>query len=488
MTIEGYVRNAGATQREPAVVHALDLPTRTATVLLRSGYTVRVNCAYAVGDAIITPAIGEQWYVERFDMEWRLAGRIPFNDPTQNIEPEAGQVSLGSASGPLELNGVEIRVNGMFRLGMTFFRPDATGKLQYSQDGVTWVPVVPPAGPGAPASTDEVPEGATNKYYTDERAAAAAPVKTVATRTGHIVLTKDDVGLSNVDNTSDNAKPISSATASALALKADLVSGKVPASQLPIPPVAEYPDMSSFPAPGVAGTLYIAADTGNLYRWDSVAANFELIVSATGGGAASTDELPEGSTNLYYTGSRVTALIQSMFGSAAGEVTEGNDPRLSDTRTPTDDTVTTPKIVDRAVTTDKIDDEAVTMDKLAEDVQLALDESAYDVSYPQTLGQRAVGYGQNTIGVKLQRPVTFSKITYRCGTADGGGTATFELHRNGVAVPGTQATISAASQVEGTTVTGEWPFAEGDILKVYTSLLGTAPIGVGLVADLKGKS
>ncbi|AYD81905.1 hypothetical protein SEA_ROOTS515_154 [Mycobacterium phage Roots515] len=39
-------------------------------------------------------------------------------------------------------------------------------------------------------------------------------------------------------------------------------------------------DMSSFPAPGVAGTLYIAADTGNLYRWDSVAANFELIVSA----------------------------------------------------------------------------------------------------------------------------------------------------------------------------------------------------------------
>ncbi|AGM13432.1 hypothetical protein SEA_FUDGETART_135 [Mycobacterium phage FudgeTart] len=488
MTVEGYSRNAGATMREPAVIQGLDLQTRTAIALLRSGYTVRVNCSFAVGDAIITPAIGEQWYVERFDMEWRLAGRLPFNDPTQNIEPEAGQVSLGSAAGPLELNGTEVRANGKFRLGLTYFQADANGKLQYSQDGTTWVPVVPPAGPGAPASTDEVPEGTTNKYYTDARAAAAAPVQSVAGRTGTVTLTKSDVGLNNVDNTSDAAKPISSATALALAAKADLVSGRVPPEQLPIPPVAEYADLSSFPAPGEAGTLYIAADTGNLYRWDSVAENFELIVSATGGGAASTDELPEGGTNLYFTNARVTARVEAMFGDAAGTVTQGNDPRLSNTRTPTDNTVSTAKLVDLAVTTDKIADEAVTLDKLAEDVQLALDESAYDVSYPQTLGQRAVGYGQNTIGVKLQRPVVFSKITYRCGTADAGGNATFELHKNGSAVVGTQVTVAAADQVAGATVTGSWAFDEGDILKVYTSILGTAPVGVGLVADLKGKS
>lgn len=46
-------------------------------------------------------------------------------------------------------------------------------------------------------------------------------------------LTKGDVGLGNVDNTSDAAKPISTATATALAGKADLVDGKVSISQLP---------------------------------------------------------------------------------------------------------------------------------------------------------------------------------------------------------------------------------------------------------------
>lgn len=46
--------------------------------------------------------------------------------------------------------------------------------------------------------------------------------------------TKNDVGLSNVDNTSDIDKPISTATQNALSNKADLVGGKVPVSQLPI--------------------------------------------------------------------------------------------------------------------------------------------------------------------------------------------------------------------------------------------------------------
>lgn len=50
------------------------------------------------------------------------------------------------------------------------------------------------------------------------------PVDTVAGRTGNVVLTKSDVGLSNVDNTSDTNKPISSATQSALDLKAPLAS------------------------------------------------------------------------------------------------------------------------------------------------------------------------------------------------------------------------------------------------------------------------
>ena len=46
-------------------------------------------------------------------------------------------------------------------------------------------------------------------------------VSSVAGRTGNVVLNKNDVGLNNVDNTSDLNKPISNATQTALNLKAD---------------------------------------------------------------------------------------------------------------------------------------------------------------------------------------------------------------------------------------------------------------------------
>lgn len=52
-------------------------------------------------------------------------------------------------------------------------------------------------------------------------AASAAPVQSVAGRTGAVSLTKSDVGLSNVDNTSDASKPIGTATQTALNGKAD---------------------------------------------------------------------------------------------------------------------------------------------------------------------------------------------------------------------------------------------------------------------------
>lgn len=68
----------------------------------------------------------------------------------------------------------------------------------------------------APGSTDAVPEGSLNLYYTDSRASAAAPVQSVAGRTGAVTLAKSDVGLGNVDNTSDADKPVSTATQTAL--------------------------------------------------------------------------------------------------------------------------------------------------------------------------------------------------------------------------------------------------------------------------------
>lgn len=50
---------------------------------------------------------------------------------------------------------------------------------------------------------------------------AGGDVASVAGRTGAVVLAKADVGLANVDNTSDASKPVSTAQATAIALKAD---------------------------------------------------------------------------------------------------------------------------------------------------------------------------------------------------------------------------------------------------------------------------
>lgn len=53
---------------------------------------------------------------------------------------------------------------------------------------------------------------------------ASVPVTSVAGRTGAVTLTKTDVGLANVDNTSDVNKPVSTAQQTALNLKANLAS------------------------------------------------------------------------------------------------------------------------------------------------------------------------------------------------------------------------------------------------------------------------
>lgn len=131
-------RTSSERDLQPVAIVTVDPVTRTATGVTRTRHTVTINCSYATGDTITIPAVGEQWYVERFDMEWRLYGRIPFNDATLNIEPEEGQVSVGSASGPLELNGTEVRANGtVFRLNGVWYRDDGE-TLQRSVDKITW--------------------------------------------------------------------------------------------------------------------------------------------------------------------------------------------------------------------------------------------------------------------------------------------------------------------------------------------------------------
>jgi len=96
--------------------------------------------------------------------------------------------------------------------------------------------------------------------------------------------------LSNVDNTSDTAKPVSTATQTALNLKQNSLNfvpedsskkgsnngyaslgsdGKVPNTQLPsyVDDVLEFATLSGFPGTGESGKIYIDLSTNKTYRW-----------------------------------------------------------------------------------------------------------------------------------------------------------------------------------------------------------------------------
>ena len=159
----------------------------------------------------------------------------------------------------------------------------------YRWSGSTFIEISP-----SPGSTDSVTEGSTNLYHTTARAAAAAPVQSVAGRTGAVTLVKADVGLGNVDNTADTAKPISTATQTALDGKAatshthalaDLSQSSATTGQVPTWNGTAW--AAATPSGGGGGggsyTLPTASDTvlGGVKVGSGLAINFGVL-SATG--------------------------------------------------------------------------------------------------------------------------------------------------------------------------------------------------------------
>ena len=69
--------------------------------------------------------------------------------------------------------------------------------------------------------TDETPVLVAQIPDFTTESSGAAPVQSVAGRTGDVVVNQTDVGLPNVDNTSDSDKPVSTAQQAALDLKYD---------------------------------------------------------------------------------------------------------------------------------------------------------------------------------------------------------------------------------------------------------------------------
>lgn len=76
--------------------------------------------------------------------------------------------------------------------------------------------------------------------------------------------------------------------------------GKAAAAQLPafVDDVLEYANQAAFPATGTTGVLYVALDNNKVFRWSGSA------YTEISGSPGSTDAVPEGAVNLYYTAAR----------------------------------------------------------------------------------------------------------------------------------------------------------------------------------------
>lgn len=80
-------------------------------------------------------------------------------------------------------------------------------------------------------------------------------------------ITREEMFLDAIGGTGDAYTKAETDTL--LSGKADLVDGKVPASELPsyVDDVVEYASASLFPATGESGKIYIALDMNRTYRW-----------------------------------------------------------------------------------------------------------------------------------------------------------------------------------------------------------------------------
>lgn len=101
--------------------------------------------------------------------------------------------------------------------------------------------------------------------------------------------------------------------------------GKVPASQLPsyVDDVLEYASQAAFPGAGDTGKIYVALDNGKAFRWSGTS---YVEISASPG---STDAVPEGASNLYFTVARVRAAVLTGLSTAANAVIDASDSVLS---------------------------------------------------------------------------------------------------------------------------------------------------------------
>lgn len=117
-----------------------------------------------------------------------------------------------------------------------------------------------------------------------------------------------------------------------LLLKADLINGTVPSSQLPsfVDDVLEYPDLASFPASGENGKIYIALNTNKTYRWSGSV--YVLIASDLALGETAQTAYRGDRGKEAYEHSKIT--VGNPHGTTKGDIGLGNVDNTSDLNKP----------------------------------------------------------------------------------------------------------------------------------------------------------
>lgn len=228
-------------------------------------------------------------------------------------------------------------------------------------DGRSIVSIARTNGNGAPGTTDtytityseapltstfQVYNGADGQQYTDEMAQdAAALMLTAATHFGisvsyddannRLTITNTDRGSTAVTAHVGQADPhgqyILETEKGAANGVATLVNGTVPANQLPsfVDDVLEFASLAAFPATGETGKIYVAVNGANAanpsrqYRWSGT------VYTEINPSPGSTDAVVEGSTNLYFTESRVRATVLTGLSLATNAAITAADSVLS---------------------------------------------------------------------------------------------------------------------------------------------------------------
>ncbi|MGX1804680.1 hypothetical protein ACWIGI_03120 [Nocardia sp. NPDC055321] len=254
--------------------------------------------------------------------------------------------------------------------------------------------------------------------------------------------------------------------------------------------VAAYNQLPAAPA---EGTQYVVTADGLLYVYHAAAGGW------TPNGQGIVIRGPAGTTEWAGITGKPTTFAPTI-GATATTAVAGDDARLNDARTPlphahpasqiSDATATGRAVVtaaDAAAARTAIAAVASTDTRLTDARVPTAAGQIYDIAFKPQTGTRAVGAG-NVMpeGLRIERPISISAITYRGETA-GTGNLVVELRKNGAAVAGTAATIAAATHAADTVVTagGPWAFAAGDRLTVFITT-ADSPAGKGLQVSLKG--